>query len=510
MGKLTNAISAVIEGADARPEKIAKRLIEAGLNLMCDQGTINAQSRIVPDIDEDDTDYDGSFHIATRSALPEMQPIELPTFTEGYVQGGPNQELIPIERVPEMLAAIRMAGNLFDDYARQHFDKQPPQINKANRNVEAAVKMFMAVGDDYEPPVMPGPGSQALMAAKHGESGARSPVGDDSALSGVTSPLELMRGVHSAVLAGAPIKGVHLDPDSLATATVLEALGFMTRDDVSDDLGITTAGREKIGLRPEGIPTLPVEVAELTGNIEERELAARYIDGKIAGCDRHVREGTHPEQREQLEYVAYILTEIAHEYRMGMHLPAIRVEGRIIPYNETRDTGIRHEENLRLFYEDVHGRNVKAGWWTDLDTGQPKLRNLGELLMLFVTEIAEAYDAYVENADDDKLPQYPGLGVELGDLEIRLADLCGALLAGRVAAYSGVRNPGEILFRQVCTIARQYEMIRKTPEAVGDPELGEAMPAMDVALMVDAKLDFNASRADHKIENRLLADGKKT
>jgi hypothetical protein len=33
---------------------------------------------------------------------------------------------------------------------------------------------------------------------------------------------------------------------------------------------------------------------------------------------------------------------------------------------------------------------------------------------------------------------------------------------------------------------------------------------MDVAPMVDAKLDFNASRPDHKIENRLKDDGKRT
>lgn len=33
---------------------------------------------------------------------------------------------------------------------------------------------------------------------------------------------------------------------------------------------------------------------------------------------------------------------------------------------------------------------------------------------------------------------------------------------------------------------------------------------MDVAVMVDAKLAFNATREDHKIENRLKEDGKRT
>lgn len=510
MGKLTNAISAVIEGADARPEKIAKRLIEAGLNLMCDQGAINAQSRIVPEIDEDDTDYDGSFHIATRSALPEMQPIELPTFTQGYVQGGPNQELIPVERVPEMLAAIRMAGNLFDDYARQHFDKQPPQINKANRNVEAAVKLFMSIGDDYEPPVMPGPASQALMAAKPGESGARSPVESDLGLSGVDGASTLLWFIHEGTEAGKPVKGIELHPDQLGILNTLVDLGLASRDDVSDDLGITIAGREKIGLRPEGVPVLPVTLAEVTGNVEERELAGRYIDAKIQGVDRWLRENPGSSSTGDYTIIGFVLREIAHEFRSGMHLPALVIEGRIIPYNETRDTGIRHADALRLFFEDVHGRNVKAGWWSDINTGEPKKRNVGELLMLFVTEIAEAYEAYYNRSADDKLSQYPGFGVELADLGIRWADLCGAYLAGRVVECSDVDNPGEAIFRDVLTLAHHYEAIRKTPEAIGSPELGTFMEIGDVATMTDAKLDFNATRQDHKIENRLKDDGKKT
>jgi len=65
--------------------------------------------------------------------------------------------------------------------------------------------------------------------------------------------------------------------------------------------------------------------------------------------------------------------------------------------------------------------NAKAnGWW---DKGD---RNIGELCMLMVTEIAEAYEAH-RNGDamDDKLPQYKGLHVELADTIIRILDYCG-------------------------------------------------------------------------------------
>lgn len=60
------------------------------------------------------------------------------------------------------------------------------------------------------------------------------------------------------------------------------------------------------------------------------------------------------------------------------------------------------------------------GWW---DKGD---RNIGELCMLMVTELAEAYEAYRNNnAPDDKLPEFPGLHVELADCIIRILDYCG-------------------------------------------------------------------------------------
>lgn len=172
---------------------------------------------------------------------------------------------------------------------------------------------------------------------------------------------------------------------------------------------------------------------------------------------------------------------------------------------------VDHAVSLRAFYADAHARNVKAGWWTNIETGQPLKRNVGEMFMLMVTELAEAYEAYIAGTVDDKLPQYPGLGVELGDLEIRLADFCGGLAAGRVIEHdSSVSNPGASMFAEVVKIAKQYEAIRKTPAAKGDAETGDFLEPQDVAVMVVDKMAFNATRADHKIENRLLEDGKRT
>jgi hypothetical protein len=168
------------------------------------------------------------------------------------------------------------------------------------------------------------------------------------------------------------------------------------------------------------------------------------------------------------------------------------------------------EKALRLFYEDCHGRNVKAGWWTDLSNGSPKNRSVGELFMLIVTELWEAYDAYVNGSHDDKLPEFPGIGVELGDVQIRVADFAGALMAGRIVENTGAANEGDLLFCQVGEIAKHYEKIRKTDAAKGEPETGAPLEPMDVARMTFAKLDFNATRKDHTIEERLKEGGKRT
>jgi len=114
--------------------------------------------------------------------------------------------------------------------------------------------------------------------------------------------------------------------------------------------------------------------------------------------------------------------------------------------------------NLNDYAQEVHEANKK--WWTDLETGQPIERNTGQLLMLCVSELAEAMEGDRKNLMDDKLPQYKMFDVELVDCFIRLADLFGA------------KN---IPFEEI------YQ----------------------------AKMAYNAQRADHKIENRKLENGKK-
>jgi hypothetical protein len=254
---------------------------------------------------------------------------------------------------------------------------------------------------------------------------------------------------------------------------------------------------------------LPVPpLLEVTGNVEEKELAARYMEQKQRGALFHANRTVN--LRGTFEHAAEMFRATAADFRAGLHLPEVTLHGRVIPYNETHDTGLRHEDGLRRFFQDIHARNVKAGWWTDIDSGNPLKRSVGEMFILMVTELVEAYKAWANgNEPDDKLPQFPGVGVEMGDLLIRVADFCGGLEAGVIVA-GAASNPGDAMFQEIVEIAERYESIRKTPAAKGEPETSDFLPSMDVAMMTDAKLDFNASRPDHKIENRLKEGGKRT
>lgn len=106
----------------------------------------------------------------------------------------------------------------------------------------------------------------------------------------------------------------------------------------------------------------------------------------------------------------------------------------------------------------VHQANRK--WWVDINTGEPLKRNIGELLMLSVSELAEALEGDRKNLMDDKLPHRKMFDVEIVDTFIRLFDIAGALI----------------------------------------PELG---------VIFEEKMKYNSIRADHTHAHRAAEGGKK-
>jgi NTP pyrophosphatase (non-canonical NTP hydrolase) len=113
--------------------------------------------------------------------------------------------------------------------------------------------------------------------------------------------------------------------------------------------------------------------------------------------------------------------------------------------------------NLNDYAAQSHGDNLR--WWEKMD-GTPIERNKGELLMLVVSEIAEAMEGERKDLMDDKLPHRKMAEVELADGLIRIFDYAHAFGYDLEGAYQEKRA-------------------------------------------------FNAERADHKHEARALAGGKK-
>ena len=123
---------------------------------------------------------------------------------------------------------------------------------------------------------------------------------------------------------------------------------------------------------------------------------------------------------------------------------------------------------LNVLSEEIHRRNVVAGWWTDLvtktdlrgkDENGRDRRNVPELLCLIHSEVSEAMEGYRKNLKDDKLPHRSMFEVELADTLIRIFDLAGA------------HN-------------------------------------LDLAGATLEKLAYNQSREDHKMANRVKEGGK--
>jgi NTP pyrophosphatase (non-canonical NTP hydrolase) len=117
------------------------------------------------------------------------------------------------------------------------------------------------------------------------------------------------------------------------------------------------------------------------------------------------------------------------------------------------------ERAVSIVTSFCHIAACESGWWKYTD-GKIQDFNVPEKLMLVVSEVAEAMEGFRKDLMDDKLPHRKMIEVELADALIRICDLAGAM-------------------------------------------------QLDLGGAVAEKLLYNASRDDHKPENRAKEGGKK-
>jgi hypothetical protein len=171
--------------------------------------------------------------------------------------------------------------------------------------------------------------------------------------------------------------------------------------------------------------------------------------------------------------------------------------------------------NLNHYIETCH--QAAQSWWHDPD-GKPLKRNHGELLMLVVSELAEAMEGERKGLLDDKLTHRAMAEVEMADAFIRLCDFCGGTGAKLekvfTPAFHKDFNRGEALLnivRQVSMVASVHKHLQPTFLNGAVSQIIEYCRACgyDLEGAVNEKLEFNRTRIDHTHAHRMAEGGKK-
>jgi hypothetical protein len=168
--------------------------------------------------------------------------------------------------------------------------------------------------------------------------------------------------------------------------------------------------------------------------------------------------------------------------------------------------------------KSIYANNVKVGWW------EGEQSCIFQKIQMTSTEIAEATEGVRKNLMDDKLPHRKMEEVELADTLIRVLDLGGRMDLSYVVSWIetewcdyknsvGMQHLGinkaliqfaDGVYKDMPApiLNASYSHIINCILKVASNRDYDIMPAMH------EKMEFNAARADHKLENRAKENGK--
>lgn len=170
-------------------------------------------------------------------------------------------------------------------------------------------------------------------------------------------------------------------------------------------------------------------------------------------------------------------------------------------------------KNLNQLAKEIYAANHR--WWHDAD-GKPIKRNRGELLMLVITELAEAVEGIRKGLMDDKLPHRKMEEVEMADAVIRLLDFAGGFgldLPDTQRPWWVDSNKSSAILAICKKVIAVWEHEVNCSENIAHAITGINAYCfynnLDLEGAITEKLAYNKTRADHTHEARAQAGGKK-
>lgn len=170
----------------------------------------------------------------------------------------------------------------------------------------------------------------------------------------------------------------------------------------------------------------------------------------------------------------------------------------------------------------IFEQNKAVGWWDNFDHKDEN--TVFTKLMLTISEVAEAMEGDRKNLQDDHLPWRSMLEVELADAMIRVLDMVGAyrfditpLLSSKIEQYLDEMVVGKpptpvLLFAICCNVCdvtgRNEDRDNYITNIIAIIHATALYLELELEDAIHDKVAYNASRADHKRENRAQEGGK--